>query len=270
LDLSASRPSFVSTRAARGLSAIVLGEKGGEPMFSSGSWTLGRFRGAPIRVHWSVLVGIFVFSGFRFDPIAWLAVVVMILLHELGHAALIHHFGYPVIAVEAHGFGGHCEWAGDPTRAEQAAVAWGGVLAQAALWIVASLVLLVIGEPSAPSVATVLSVFTTTNAYSILLNLMPIPPLDGSKAWELLPLWWSGRSELRDYLRRRDADKQRVNRERAAEKRRSASREATEKELRDLEEREKEEAPIPDTLKETFERLAKEAAEARAKKRDRE
>ena len=109
-------------------------------MFSKGSLTLGRFRGAKVRVHWSVIVAVLVFSGFTFAPVRWLAVIAMILLHELGHALLVHRFGHEVVAIEVHGFGGHCAWAGDPSRAEVAAIAWGGVLAQAALWIVASVV----------------------------------------------------------------------------------------------------------------------------------
>lgn len=240
-------------------------------MFSRGSITLGRFRGAPIRVHWSVLVGILVFSGFSFDPVRWLAVIALIILHEIGHALIVHRLGYQVVAVQVHGFGGHCEWAGDPTRADQAAIAWGGVLAQGLLWIVASIVLLVVGQPSSHALAAVLDVFTYTNAYSILLNLMPIPPLDGSKAWELIAIWWGSRGELRDYLRRREARSRAVDRERQAEKRRDAerrSREATEKELRDLEEREKEDAPMPDAVKEALDRLQQEAAREKSKKNE--
>ncbi len=238
-------------------------------MFERGSVTVGRFRGAPIRIHWSVLVGIFVFSGFSFDPVAWLAVIAMIILHEIGHAALVHRFGYEIVAVEVHGFGGHCAWAGDPTRAEVAAIAWGGVLAQGALWIAAMIVSLLIGDPSSHVLAVVLGVFTTTNAYSMLLNLMPIPPLDGAKAWQLPAMWWAGRSELADYLRRREARAREANREREGAKRRESdrrSREATEKELRDLEEREKDDAPMPDAVKEALDRLTQEAAREKSKK----
>ncbi|MFO0756629.1 MAG: hypothetical protein U0359_09070 [Byssovorax sp.] len=237
-------------------------------MFDKGSLTVGRFRGAPIRVHWSALVAVLVFSGFSFDPVAWLAVAAMIILHEIGHALLVRYFGHEVLEVQVHGFGGHCAWSGDPSRAEQAAIAWGGVLAQAALLLVA-LPFRFIVPPSAPILGTVLAVFTSTNLYSIIFNLMPIPPLDGSKAWELLPIWASSRAELRDYLRRRDADRSAKSRARAAEKKRDAERRArqkTEAELRDLESVDDEDAPLPDSLKEALDRLVGEAVKDRNEK----
>src|SRR5262245_45388893 len=102
-------------------------------MFSSGYFTIGHVRGAPIRVHWSAPLGAFAFTGFSFSPGLWAGFFLLVILHELGHAALVRRFGHEVTAVRVHAFGGDCAFSGDVTRAEDAVIAWGGVLVQAVL-----------------------------------------------------------------------------------------------------------------------------------------
>jgi len=172
-------------------------------MLTSGYLEVGRVRGAPVRFHWTAPLGAFVFTGFSFSPLLWAGFLFLIVLHELGHAALVRHYGYEVVAVRVHAFGGDCQWSGDPTLAEVAAVAWGGVLAQAALWVAATVALFVTGWPSSPLLWALAVTFTSTNAHIILFNLLPIPPLDGSKAWPLLPMLWEARQEQRAYQRER-------------------------------------------------------------------
>jgi Zn-dependent protease len=156
-------------------------------MFTSGFWQAFSLRGIPIRFHWSVLLGALIFSGFRFAPAFWLAFPILVLVHELGHAWVIRRLGHRALAVDVTGFGGMCHW--DPrfaSRLHHALVAWGGVAAQFVLFLATTAYVLVTGAPHYYWEAEVLHVFTTTNLMLIVLNLLPIPPLDGARAWMLL------------------------------------------------------------------------------------
>jgi stage IV sporulation protein FB len=241
-------------------------------MFTSGDWTGGNVRGAPVRIHWSAPLGAIVFTGFSLSPILWAGFVLLVLLHELGHAALVRRFGYQVTAVRVHAFGGDCQWSGDPTRAEDAAVAWGGVLAQAVVWVAATVTLLVVGWPSSAVLSALAFTFTSTNARMILFNLLPIPPLDGHRAWPLLPMLWQARKEQRMYRRDRAARRQERNREVEREKARAATekRAAAEKEVSTLGAEDDRPAPIPPEVRAVLDRIAKEAAAALRTKRGRD
>jgi hypothetical protein len=181
-------------------------------MFSSGYLTVGRFRGAPVRVHWSAPLGAIAFTGFRFTPGLWAGFFLLVVLHELGHAALVRRMGHRVVAVRVHAFGGDCQWDGDATAGDGAVVAWGGVLVQAILWVIATATLAIVGWPASPALAALAYTFTSTNAHMILFNLLPMPPLDGERAWTLFPLWWHARQERRAYQRERAATRKEKDR----------------------------------------------------------
>ncbi len=155
-------------------------------MFERGYLTVTRWRGVPVRVHWSTPLGALLFGGFRFLPVFWGAFLVLVLAHEFGHALLARRYGHHVLSIDVTGFGGRCRWAGAATADERAKVAWGGVLAQAVLLVVALGALLLGVMPATATGAELSSVFIHTNLILIVLNLLPIPPLDGAEAWSLL------------------------------------------------------------------------------------
>lgn len=149
------------------------------------NWSLkvGHWRGVPIRVHASTPVGLYVFSGFRFDPVWWACALGLVLLHELGHALVVRMVGGRATEVMLTGFGGHCAWTGEVSPLGRAAIACGGVAAQLVLLIMA-LVANGLGLVPASGVAnTVLWAATMSNAWLIGINLLPISPLDGAEAW---------------------------------------------------------------------------------------
>ena len=76
----------------------------------SGWLTIARLSGASVRLHVSLAIGALVASGLRFAPGAWAGYVVVLLVHELGHAALARRAGLRVIDVALHGLGGHCAY----------------------------------------------------------------------------------------------------------------------------------------------------------------
>jgi Zn-dependent protease len=148
------------------------------------AFTLFHVARVPVRLHWSVLVGLFVFSGLRIDPVGWVGVLGLILAHEIGHALVVRWAGGRATAIELTGFGGLCRWEGDVSPIGRAAIAWGGIWAQllvlgvATAWEATS-------EPGSYAAFRLLSIATFSNVWMIGFNLLPVPPLDGAEAWRL-------------------------------------------------------------------------------------
>ncbi|MEM9072976.1 MAG: hypothetical protein AAGE52_31010 [Myxococcota bacterium] len=164
-------------------------------MFQRGLWTIGHWKNVPIRLHWSIPLGALFFSRFEFAPGFWLGFVLLILFHELGHAALAKARRLHIFEVQVHGLGGVCvHESGTPY--DNSIVAWGGVLAQA-LFLVPAFVIGQLGVVRSAFVAELVWVFTETNLFLIALNLIPIEPFDGAKAWRLPKLWWQRRGRRR-------------------------------------------------------------------------
>jgi Zn-dependent protease len=150
--------------------------------------TIGRYGEAPIRLHWTLPLGALVMSRFQFVPGYWLGFVLLILLHEWGHALLVLRYRLGLTDIAVHGLGGWCRHAHAGTPFQASAVAWGGVLAQLAILVVAYAVLL-FGPPlTSPFFGQMMYAFTDANLLLIGLNLIPIEPLDGAKAWRLVPM----------------------------------------------------------------------------------
>ncbi len=224
-------------------------------MLEGGSFTLAHVHGVPIRVHWTTPLGALLFTGFSLSPLVWIAFFLVVLVHELGHAACVRLYGYTVTSIEVNGLGGRCEWAGDPTAKEDAVIASGGVAAQALLFLVTTIALAVTG-PTPWLLQGIAHVFTFVNLWMIAVNLLPIPPLDGSRAWALVPIvaaergWWKptyGTRGTRPTSRwSRSAEwlqhLARENERRDAERKRKA-RAAVEKELEDLDVSDKKTTP---------------------------
>lgn len=153
---------------------------------SHGWWTLGRVRGAPIRVHWTLLLGALVWSRFQIAPAFWLGFALLILIHELGHALMVVRYGLGLSEIAVHGAGGYCRHQSSGTRFQEAVVAWGGVWAQLGLYGLTRLLLVLLGRPNSEHVAELAYVFTDVNLWIAALNLIPFEPLDGAKAWPLV------------------------------------------------------------------------------------
>jgi hypothetical protein len=160
-------------------------------MFRSGYLTIGRWRGAPIKLHWSIPVAAVVLNGFQFRPGILLAFTLLILIHELGHAVMVRLLGHRVVAVEVTGLGGLCHWSGNASPFEDSLIAWGGVLAQLLLWFATTFWLWFGLDATPPSafVWDVIAVFTSTNLWLMALNLIPLEPLDGARAWKIFGAW---------------------------------------------------------------------------------
>lgn len=151
----------------------------------NGYLTVGWWRGAPLRVHWTLPLGALVLGGGNFQPGVLLGFTLLVLAHEVGHALLVRRYRCRVISIDVHALGGVCRWSGDATAIERAKIAWGGVDAQLALFCATVGLLACFGEPESRIPSQIARTFTTINGYMMALNLLPVAPFDGAEAWKL-------------------------------------------------------------------------------------
>jgi len=149
---------------------------------------LGTPWGIPIHVHWTAPVAAVLFGRLQLVPVFWLAFVGLIIVHELGHAFMVRRARKKVIAVVVDGTGGVCRWRGEATEAQHIAIAWGGVLGQAVVLVIALLLMAVTGRATSSWGAQLERVAVSTNLFIIAFNLLPVGDLDGVTAWRVLPL----------------------------------------------------------------------------------
>ena len=177
-------------------------------IFDTGYWNVGRIMGVPIRLHWTIPVGAFVFGRFQFVPGFWLGFFLLVLIHELGHAFLVRQRGLHNHEIRVHGLGG-VSIHERGSAYDRAIIAWGGVLAQlVVLYVPTRIVVELVPLPSSLFLLQLLSAFLYTNLMLAAFNLIPIPPLDGAEAWKLPGLWRARRKgRQRRRPRRKDGPK---------------------------------------------------------------
>jgi Zn-dependent protease len=146
---------------------------------------VARWGRAPVRLHWTLPLGALVFCQGRFAPGAILGFVLLVLVHEVGHAFVVRRHRLRVLAIDVHALGGVCTWSGEASPVARARIAWGGVNAQLVAFGIAVLALWTLGSPTTAFSADLASAFTKMNGWMIALNLLPVPPLDGAEAWKL-------------------------------------------------------------------------------------
>jgi Zn-dependent protease len=156
--------------------------------FQGGFLTIGRWRQVLFRVHWATPLVLFAFGRFRFVPVFWAAFLVLTLVHELGHAAIVRWIRAQVIAIDFLPAGGVCRWAGEASPIQRACIAWGGVWAQLVVLAAALGWQWVFGLPRSYAGAQILDACIAGNLWAMAFNLLPIRPLDGHRAWALFPL----------------------------------------------------------------------------------
>ncbi len=150
-------------------------------------WTVGRVKGAEVRVHWTLPLGAFLLGGFAIAPLFWLGYITVVLAHELGHAILVWRGGHQVASIDITGFGGACRY-DLPEEAEEdkGAIAWGGVLVQLLIASIATLFVLANLPLENPMALELKRAFVTVNLMLVAFNLIPVAPLDGADAWPWL------------------------------------------------------------------------------------
>ena len=118
---------------------------------------------------------------------AW--TLILVVIHELGHAAAGAAVGLKVEAIALAGTGGWCLCSRDTTPRRALLFYSGGLLAQAAAFLLAVALLYVYGAPRHPWLAAGAVVFTAGNALLFLGNAAPRGANDGAlirDAWRTL------------------------------------------------------------------------------------
>lgn len=160
---------------------------------TQGLWSLGRWRGVPVLLHWSVWLGLAWF-GYRYRQ--WLPTLLtftgflgLLATHELGHAIAAQSRRVRVHEIRLYLLHGLCRHAAPARARDDVFIAWGGVLAQATVLLVALPLSARIGALSPAlsfQLAPLFRVLIWTNLWIIAFNLLPIAPLDGHRAWRVL------------------------------------------------------------------------------------
>jgi Zn-dependent protease len=154
-------------------------------MLEHGYLRVARPWGVELRIHWTVVAGAVLAARLRLEPLIWLGFLGVVLTHELGHGLAVGAAGGQFVGLDVTGVGGSCRWRGTGTLLERAWVAWGGVLAQAALLAVSVVSSLLSGLPTGRLAAPLGYCFVEVNLALLALNLLPFSPLDGALAWRL-------------------------------------------------------------------------------------
>jgi Zn-dependent protease len=145
--------------------------------------------GVPIYAHATLPLGLALASQFSWQPYTWLGLVFVILVHEGGHALLLHRYRLPVLAIVLHGFGGECQTVSWMSPWQETIVAWGGVLAQFALLVVVTGIGSLGLWPRQFVASDFYFALTAVNFIIAVFNLLPFGNLDGRRAWRIL---WFG------------------------------------------------------------------------------
>jgi Zn-dependent protease len=130
----------------------------------------------PIQLHWSLLLGGLLFCAAQPHPLLLLGYALLLIADVLGHLLATAGARVRVSAVLLHALGGELLGEGEVSPVRRSVVALCGVLAQLAVLLVA----LAVAMP-----ADLHDAFTRRNGVMLLLNLVPLKPLDGVQAWRL-------------------------------------------------------------------------------------
>jgi Zn-dependent protease len=117
----------------------------------------------------------------------------VLIVHESGHLLMARLKGYDALSMELYPFSGFARFERPSSRFDWALIAWGGVLAQAIVGIPVFLYVVVWGYTPFEPLNAVLAVLGGFSLFVALLNLLPVGPLDGTVAWDLIPAFFEDR-----------------------------------------------------------------------------
>jgi Zn-dependent protease len=181
----------------------------------NGSWRVFTWRGVPVNLNWSMLLAWPMLAawgyGFGRALMALPAFVAIMLVHELGHAAVARWRGVQVLGIDLYLMHGRCVHEATYDEFDDVLIAWGGVAGQVPLLVVgllaqwlSQLLPYAVAGALGPAVGTLIS----ANVLTAMFNLIPVAPLDGAKAWRIVPYALRGalpwvRSRLRKVKKHR-------------------------------------------------------------------
>jgi len=152
-----------------------------------------RVKGVPIRFHWSLMLLLFfifltsIVNG-RF-PMGVIAIGVILVVHELGHMWFATLKGLRSYKIDLYPIGGACFHQPAYNEYDNTFVAWGGVVAQAIIFVPVLLLTNTFGYMMPSELYRLFYYLGEYNLIIALINLIPIAPLDGANAWRWVKLY---------------------------------------------------------------------------------
>jgi stage IV sporulation protein FB len=155
---------------------------------------VAQVRGVDVYVHWSIFaIVIVILAGLTRKPLSTLlgmaAYLGLLIIHESGHLMMARRRGYQAFSMAIYPIFGLASFEAPSSRIDRALIAWGGVLAQFVVAIPVTLYIVLIGYTPFESLNAVLVILGGYSLAVAAFNLLPIRPLDGSKAWDIVPAW---------------------------------------------------------------------------------
>jgi stage IV sporulation protein FB len=153
---------------------------------------LMKINGVSVYVHWSVLlIAALMLLNTPRRPVltlvgltAWLSVI---LIHECGHMIAAHRRRCAVSSIELYPIFGITCFQTPWSRFDHCVIAWGGVLAQALVGIPLAAWVAIVGYTPFEPVNAVLALLGFYSLGVAAFNLIPVAPLDGAIAWQIIP-----------------------------------------------------------------------------------
>jgi len=154
-----------------------------------------RINGVSVFVHWSVFVitGMLLLGVIRrpwMTLVGILCYLSMLLIHECGHMIAAQRKGCEVYSIQLYPIFGRCCFQVPWSRFDHCVIAWAGVLAQALVALPLLLWVAIFGYTRFEPINAVFAILGGISLVIAVLNLIPVPPLDGSIAWGLIPEWF--------------------------------------------------------------------------------
>lgn len=163
----------------------------------SGFWSIGKWRDVPVFFHWTILLWIpwslWQNMDFFWAALTFPAFVLLMCAHEFGHAIVAKLRHVEVEAIKLFVLHGQCEHEHPYYEEDDVFIAWGGVLAQLVLLVLALTakhLSILLFPPVYYILAPLFYVFINANITIAVINLIPVEPLDGYRAWRAIPLLW--------------------------------------------------------------------------------
>lgn len=143
------------------------------------------FKAMPIFIHWFVPVAglmISAYVGFNWEEALYygIAFVVLITVHELGHALTARALGHKVYAIYISFSGGYCTYDKPENIRDELWITSAGVLAQVVLLILTLLYTEYSRPPTSLFVISITQIFIILNFIFIIISIVPHKGLDGT------------------------------------------------------------------------------------------
>lgn len=158
-------------------------------------WHLGRWFRIPVSMHWTVLL-VFPWLWLMMQSVVGalvgsVAYALLLVTHEFGHAAMARRRGLSVEDITLSGLHGQTSHSYPRSELDDILIAWSGVGAQLLVLLLALIARYFLQDTASPVVGLIagpaLMVFTLWNLFLMMVALLPIGPMDGHRAWRVIP-----------------------------------------------------------------------------------